>query len=88
MLTETGGGDLKHYCANDHTEYWRDGIRVRARGEVPVHHVNGSTVYLCGRCYFAWLDHRGLSVDAQLLRDPESIPARLDAQLKHDLEPW
>jgi hypothetical protein len=65
----------KPYCINDHREYWRDGIYVRARGEIPVNRPDGSKVYLCGRCYYEWLDKRGLSVNAQLLRDPESIPA-------------
>jgi hypothetical protein len=72
--------DTPRYCYNDHKAYWRDGVYVRARGEIPVKHVSGSTVYLCGRCYYEWLDRRGLSVMAQLRRDPDSIPAQLAAQ--------
>jgi hypothetical protein len=80
---------LPVYCHTDGCQtYWRDGIYARSRGEIPVHHVSGSTVYLCGRCYYAWLDRRGLSVDAQLMRDPESIPSQTAAQLKRENEQW
>lgn len=80
--------DTSRYCAFNHKEYWRDGIYVRARGDIPVRCADGSTVYVCGRCYYERLDTCGLSVRAQLLRDPESIPAQAAAQLKDKLNGW
>jgi hypothetical protein len=76
------------YCANDHKEYWRDGIYVRARGEKELKAMDGQTVYVCDACYLKHLDRIGRSVWAQLLRDPESIPAQQAEKIRRASEEW
>lgn len=88
MIADDAAPDQARYCAFDHKEFWRDGIYVRARGHIPVHRADGSTVYVCGRCYYDHLDKCGLSVQAQLLRDPESIPAQWAERIKRESEEW
>ncbi len=80
---QASGGRPPIYCSVPGCErYIGKGQYARSYADICFTKPDGTRVELCGWHYLKGIDACGVSVDAQLRRDPDSIPSQLRRALR------